>query len=151
MDYCPYHNSAYDVTIASWCLQIRDAYMLKIFENNMTRLPNWCNNRDEKVPFCQILGEYRMELPDYNTLEPYAKMNENCPSLPPNYERPVSCWVLFCALYVYILHGDAFMLQYQILLYYPFGLRDMPWIIFISFYIMTLHVFFNSMALCWWP
>ncbi|KAK6160115.1 hypothetical protein DH2020_003496 [Rehmannia glutinosa] len=70
---------------------IRDAYMLKIFENNMTRLPNWCNNGDDKLPFCQILGEYKMELPYYNTLEPYANMNENCPSLPPTYERPVRC------------------------------------------------------------
>ncbi|KAL6547212.1 hypothetical protein OROMI_022933 [Orobanche minor] len=70
---------------------IRDAYMLKIFENNMTRLPNWCNNDEDRLPFCQILGEYKMELPYYNTLEPYTSMNENCPSLPPTYERPVRC------------------------------------------------------------
>ncbi|TXG56378.1 hypothetical protein EZV62_017691 [Acer yangbiense] len=70
---------------------IRDAYMLKIFENNQTRLPSWCNNEDGKLPFCQILGEYRMELPEYNTLEPYANMNENCPSLPPTYARPTRC------------------------------------------------------------
>ncbi|KAI7757279.1 hypothetical protein M8C21_019190, partial [Ambrosia artemisiifolia] len=70
---------------------IRDAYMLKIYENNQTRLPNWCNNGDDKLPFCQILGKYRMELPLYNTLEPYANMNENCPSLPPTYERPKHC------------------------------------------------------------
>ncbi|KAK6160133.1 hypothetical protein DH2020_003514 [Rehmannia glutinosa] len=70
---------------------IRDAYMLKIFESNTARLPNWCNNGDDKLPFCQILGEYKMELPYYNTLEPYANMNENCPSLPPTYERPVRC------------------------------------------------------------
>ncbi|CAL5074457.1 unnamed protein product [Urochloa decumbens] len=38
-----------------------------------------------------ILGEYRMELPEYNTIEPYAKMNENCPSLPPTYKRPARC------------------------------------------------------------
>ncbi|KAL3840995.1 hypothetical protein ACJIZ3_025586 [Penstemon smallii] len=69
---------------------IKDAYMLKIFENNMTRLPNWCNG-DDQLPFCQILGEYRMELPYYNTLEPYTNMNENCPSLPPTYERPIRC------------------------------------------------------------
>ncbi|KAL3654135.1 hypothetical protein CASFOL_003816 [Castilleja foliolosa] len=72
-------------------VMIRDAYMLQIFENNMTRLPNWCNNGDDKLPFCQILGEYKMELPYYNTLEPYTNMNENCPSLPPTYERPVRC------------------------------------------------------------
>ncbi|XP_010272086.1 PREDICTED: uncharacterized protein LOC104607980 isoform X2 [Nelumbo nucifera] len=70
---------------------IRDAYMLKIFENNRTRLPSWCSNADGELPFCQILGEYQMELPQYNTIEPYANMNENCPSLPPTYERPVRC------------------------------------------------------------
>ncbi|KAM0984041.1 hypothetical protein ACFX2I_011436 [Malus domestica] len=70
---------------------IRDAYMLKIFEDNQTRLPSWCNGKDEKLPFCQILGEYRMELPLYNTLEPYANMNEHCPSLPPTYDRPTRC------------------------------------------------------------
>ncbi|KAI3954036.1 hypothetical protein MKW98_017860 [Papaver atlanticum] len=70
---------------------IRDAYVLKLFENNQTRLPIWCNNENDQLPFCQILGEYRMELPQYNTIEPYAKMNENCPSLPPTYERPVKC------------------------------------------------------------
>lgn len=70
---------------------IRDAYMLKIFENNQTRLPSWCNAEGEDLPFCQILGEYRMEFPLYNTIEPYAHMNENCPSLPPSYERPISC------------------------------------------------------------
>ena len=72
-------------------LQIRDAYMLKIFENNQTRLPSWCNNEDGRLPFCQILGEYWMELPHYNTLEAYANMNENCPSLPPIYDRPTRC------------------------------------------------------------
>nr|GME21797.1 Leucine--tRNA ligase [Ipomoea batatas] len=70
---------------------IRDAYMLKIYENNQTRLPSWCNSGGDKLPFCQILGEYRMELPEYNTLEPYANMNEKCPSLPPSYERPIQC------------------------------------------------------------
>lgn len=72
--------------------QIRDAYMLKIFEDNQARLPSWCNTESDKLPFCQILGEYRMELPEYNTIEPYAKMNENCPSLPPTYKRPARCW-----------------------------------------------------------
>eukprot|EP00252_Welwitschia_mirabilis_P014093 TRINITY_DN31126_c0_g1_i1.p1 TRINITY_DN31126_c0_g1~~TRINITY_DN31126_c0_g1_i1.p1 ORF type:complete len:520 (+),score=83.36 TRINITY_DN31126_c0_g1_i1:414-1973(+) len=71
---------------------IRDAYMLDFFENNRTRLPSWCNENDGiSLPFCQILGEYRMELPDYNTIEPYAFMNEQCPSLPPSYNRPKLC------------------------------------------------------------
>jgi len=37
------------------------------------------------------MGTHRMELPGYNTIEPYAHMNENCPSLPPLYERPAGC------------------------------------------------------------
>uniref|UniRef100_A0A0E0QJ75 Uncharacterized protein n=1 Tax=Oryza rufipogon TaxID=4529 RepID=A0A0E0QJ75_ORYRU len=72
-------------------IQIRDAYMLKIFEDNQTRLPSWCNSGADRLPFCQILGEYKMELPEYNTIEPYANMNENCPSSPPTYTRPLGC------------------------------------------------------------
>ncbi|KAJ4799337.1 hypothetical protein LUZ62_050583 [Rhynchospora pubera] len=70
---------------------IRDAYQLKIFENNQTRLPSWCRSKDKDLPYCQILGEYLMELPGYNTLKPYPNMNENCPSLPPTYKRPKHC------------------------------------------------------------
>ena len=71
--------------------KIRDAYMLKIFEDNQTRLPGWCNAAADGLPFCQILGEYKMDLPEYNTIEPYANMNENCPSAPPTYSRPARC------------------------------------------------------------
>lgn len=70
---------------------IRDAYMLKIFEDNQTRLPSWCNAAADGLHFCQILGEYKMGLPEYNTIEPYANMNENCPSAPPTYSRPSRC------------------------------------------------------------
>ncbi|KAH7546689.1 hypothetical protein FEM48_Zijuj01G0228300 [Ziziphus jujuba var. spinosa] len=71
---------------------IRDAYMLKFFESNSSRLPKWCNEGDiVELPFCQIKGKYRMELPEYNTLEPYPHMNERCPSLPPHYSRPPTC------------------------------------------------------------
>ncbi|KAF2325377.1 hypothetical protein GH714_027247 [Hevea brasiliensis] len=73
---------------------IRDAYTLKIFEDNQTNLPGWCNKKDgqqAQLPFCQILGEYWMELPGYNSVEPYANMNERCPSLPPSYDRPERC------------------------------------------------------------
>ncbi|XP_047971053.1 uncharacterized protein LOC125214188 [Salvia hispanica] len=71
---------------------IKDAYSLKIFESNSSRLPTWCNNGDSvKLPFCQIRGKYRMELPGYNTMDPYPHMNERCPSLPPNYDRPSGC------------------------------------------------------------
>eukprot|EP00249_Psilotum_nudum_P014480 c24846_g2_i1 orf=519-2075(-) len=71
---------------------IRDAYMLKFFEDDMTRLSSWCNQRKENhLPYCQLLGEYWMDLPGYNSIELYAHMNENCPSLPPDYTRPTYC------------------------------------------------------------
>jgi hypothetical protein len=71
---------------------IKDAYMLKFFESNASRFPKWCNDNDVvKLPYCQILGKYRMELPGYNTMEPYPHMNEHCPSLPPKYHRPKNC------------------------------------------------------------
>ncbi|XP_028556255.1 uncharacterized protein LOC110093632 isoform X2 [Dendrobium catenatum] len=71
---------------------IKDAYTLNFFESNSSRLPEWCNKEDSvKLPFCQIKGKYRMELPDYNTIQPYPRMNEKCPSLPPNYDRPSYC------------------------------------------------------------
>jgi len=71
---------------------IKDAYVLNFFESNTTRLPDWCNKDDTvKLPFCQIKGRYRMELPGYNTMEPYAHMNERCASLPPDYLRSQNC------------------------------------------------------------
>ncbi|KAJ6950478.1 hypothetical protein NC651_004212 [Populus alba x Populus x berolinensis] len=71
---------------------IKDAYTLRFFENNSSRLPKWCNDGDDvKLPFCQIKGQYRMELPEYNTMDPYPHMNERCPSLPPKYFRTQNC------------------------------------------------------------
>lgn len=71
---------------------IRDAYMLKIFEDDASRLPSWCNNPlDTALPYCQILGGYVMELPDFNTIVPYPHMDETCPSIPPTYDRPTYC------------------------------------------------------------
>ncbi|XP_076961091.1 uncharacterized protein LOC143637640 [Bidens hawaiensis] len=68
---------------------IKDAYTLKLYENNSSRLPKWCN--EVELPFCQIKGKYRMELPGYNTIDPYPHMSESCPSLPPDYSRPLDC------------------------------------------------------------
>ncbi len=72
--------------------QIRDAYMLKLWEDDISRLPAWCNgNSTSPQPYCQILGQYNMELPGYNTIIPYPHMNERCASLPPVYKRPSKC------------------------------------------------------------
>ncbi|CAL5190604.1 unnamed protein product [Lathyrus oleraceus] len=71
---------------------IKDAYILNFFENNSSRLPTWCNDGDTvKLPYCQIKGKYRMELPGYNTMQPYPHMNERCSSLPTKYSRAENC------------------------------------------------------------
>ncbi|MCH82371.1 hypothetical protein A2U01_0003174, partial [Trifolium medium] len=70
---------------------IKDAYILDLFENNSIRLPRRCNDGDmAKLPYCQITGEYRMELPGYNTMQPYPHMNERCPPLHTKYSRTKS-------------------------------------------------------------
>ncbi|KAH7447582.1 hypothetical protein KP509_01G112600 [Ceratopteris richardii] len=71
---------------------IKDAYMLNFFENETSRLPLWCNIENATpLPYCQLLGDYVMELPGYNSMAPYARMNERCPTMPPDYERPAHC------------------------------------------------------------
>jgi len=67
-----------------------DAYSLKIFNGDYVR-PQQCVAVDPDSQFCQLLGKYRMSLPDYNTVVPYAHMRERCPSLPPKYIKPVGC------------------------------------------------------------
>jgi len=67
-----------------------DAYTLKIFDSNYQR-PAQCVAADPDSQFCQLLGEYRMVLRGYNTAMPFAHMRENCPGLPPLYQRPANC------------------------------------------------------------
>ncbi|KAK9211845.1 hypothetical protein WN943_001223 [Citrus x changshan-huyou] len=71
---------------------VQDAYLVRFFENNSSRLPKWCNDADTvKLPNCQIRGKYRLELPVYNVLDPYPNMNERYPSMPSRYSRIANC------------------------------------------------------------
>jgi len=67
-----------------------DAYSLNIFNANYTR-PAVCVEADPNSQFCQLVGKYRMQLPDYNSVEPYPHMREKCPSAPPKYIKPTGC------------------------------------------------------------
>eukprot|EP01126_Amoeba_proteus_P058854 TRINITY_DN7645_c0_g1_i1.p1 TRINITY_DN7645_c0_g1~~TRINITY_DN7645_c0_g1_i1.p1 ORF type:complete len:529 (-),score=93.89 TRINITY_DN7645_c0_g1_i1:153-1739(-) len=67
-----------------------DAYSLKIFDSNYVR-PAACVEADPTSQFCQLLGKYRMTLPNYNTFVPYPHMRERCPSKPPLYKKPLGC------------------------------------------------------------
>jgi len=67
-----------------------DAYSLNLFNGDYVR-PKQCVAADPESQFCQLLGKYRMSLPDYNSVTPYAHMRERCPSLPPKYIKPEGC------------------------------------------------------------
>jgi len=67
-----------------------DCYSLTIFDTKYQR-PAQCVAADPDSQFCQLLGKYRMSLPDYNSKAPFAHMREKCPSLPPKYIKPDNC------------------------------------------------------------
>jgi hypothetical protein len=68
----------------------KDVYQLNIF-NDTAVLPEKCKQADPDLPYCQILGKYRMTMPGYSTIEPYSHMNEHCASIAPDYVRPEGC------------------------------------------------------------
>jgi len=68
----------------------KDLYQLNVF-NTTAVLPEKCKQADPDLPFCQILGKYRMSMPGYSTIEPYAHMNEHCASAAPEFIRPEGC------------------------------------------------------------
>jgi len=78
-------NSIQATEFTNW-----DAYTLNIFNGSYVR-PKQCVEADPDSQFCQLLGQYRMALPQYNTFQPFANMREKCPSLPPKYIKPLDC------------------------------------------------------------
>ena len=69
----------------------RDVYMLTLFDTKYDR-PQVCVDADPNLPYCQILGDYRIDLgAEYGTIEPYNNMDERCPSIAPHFIRPDGC------------------------------------------------------------
>lgn len=77
-----------DLEISATEFTPRDVYMLKIYD---TQKPEICQNADPDLPYCQLMGNYKMELPWYNTIDLYPHMNERCASEFPKYIRPDFC------------------------------------------------------------
>jgi hypothetical protein len=67
-----------------------DVYSLNIYDRNYTK-PVQCQGVDSDLPYCQIMGNWKMHLNDYNTISPYSHMCETCPTQPPGYIRPPRC------------------------------------------------------------
>jgi len=67
-----------------------DAYSLNIFDSNYVRPPQ-CVAADPDLPYCQLMGKYRMTLNNYNQFAPYAHMRERCGGHPPDYIKQTGC------------------------------------------------------------
>jgi len=68
----------------------RDSYQMNFFLLSKSQRPPPCQVDD--LPYCQLLGKYRMDLKEAGTIKPYPYMFERCGALPPNYERrPLQC------------------------------------------------------------
>ena len=55
----------------------KDLYQLKIFNNSWTKNHDCLDNKEY---ICQIYSRFNVELNNFNSIEPYNKMNENCSS-----------------------------------------------------------------------
>jgi hypothetical protein len=73
-----------DLNIQSTEFATMDVYIMKLFDET-TPLPDACVAADPDLPYCQIMGKYRIELPQYNTIVPYDHMFEACPINYPTY------------------------------------------------------------------
>jgi len=67
-----------------------DVERLQFFNATFTR-PQACVREDPSLTYCQINGEYRLDIPNYNTIVPYPNYAQKCPGVPPLYERPDNC------------------------------------------------------------
>jgi hypothetical protein len=68
----------------------KDIYQLDIFDKEYKR-PNECVLADPDLPYCQIMGNLKIDLPGYSTIKPYSHMNEKCPSVGPEFRRLEGC------------------------------------------------------------
>jgi len=82
-----------DVYVNATEFHPRDVYQLDFFDTTVTR-PQACIDADPTLPYCQIMGKYRIEIPieTYGNITPYNNMNESCSFIWPDYERtPAGC------------------------------------------------------------
>lgn len=69
----------------------RDVFMVQLYETDPSKMPPLCQQNDPGLPFCQMKGAYAIDPKLYNSIKPYSNMNENCPSMPPDWYRPPTC------------------------------------------------------------
>ena len=67
-----------------------DIAVLKFWDET-SPLPADCLDIDPDLPYCQLLGKYRINHLHYNSVEPYDHMNETCSINFPTYDRDPGC------------------------------------------------------------
>ena len=69
----------------------KDVYQMMMFDADWDR-PQVCKDANPALPYCQLMGQYVLTLPGWNTIPVYPKMNEQCSAQPPQYYRgPNGC------------------------------------------------------------
>ena len=79
-----------DLEINSTEFATMDVYIMNLFDVT-TPLPEACTAADPDLPYCQLMGKYRIEMPYYNSIQPYNHMFEHCDMNFPSYERDPGC------------------------------------------------------------
>jgi hypothetical protein len=79
-----------DLSIQSTEFIPKDIYQMNIFNHTYVR-PQACVDSDPDLPYCQIMGQYKLWVTGYNSIPLYSHMNENCASQGPMYVRPDGC------------------------------------------------------------
>ena len=78
-----------DLDVQSVEFTPKDIYTLNFFQSGSR--PQACVDADPDLEWCQLLGSHRMPLFYFNTVTPYAHMNEKCPVNWPTYAREEGC------------------------------------------------------------
>lgn len=70
----------------------KDLYSLALFNATYWEHVPACRDNSPTTDTCQLMGNYTITLDGFNSIQPYAGMNQRCAALPPAYERlPASC------------------------------------------------------------
>mmetsp|Transcript_40586 Transcript_40586/g.39148 ORF Transcript_40586/g.39148 Transcript_40586/m.39148 type:complete len:122 (+) Transcript_40586:1324-1689(+) len=82
-----------DLEIIPQEVHVRDLYNMNLFEDVEKKRPEICKEADPDIPYCQILGRYRINIPkdELSYIRPYDHMDERCPTVGPEFYRPEGC------------------------------------------------------------
>jgi hypothetical protein len=72
-------------------MQNWDVEVLALFNTSKSAQLPQCAAADPSLAYCQLMGSHLLDIPGYGTVKPYRNMRNNCPALPPLFQRPDGC------------------------------------------------------------